>query len=211
MDSSSVIRLVTRFVDRLKYGEPITVVSGLPRSGTSMMMNMLAAGGIEPLTDDKRQPDADNTKGYFEHERVKGLGSDRDKSWLRAARGKSVKVVSHLLQFLPADNRYRVILALRDLGEVIASQNLMLERLRQPNPIGDEHAIMHCERHLAGIRRLVGLRSNFEMLEVPYARVVESPLAWAQRIAAFVGRNLDVKSMAAVVDSSLYRNRRRSE
>ena len=208
---SPVSRFVTRSLDRLKYGEPITVVSGLPRSGTSMMMNMLAAGGIEPLTDDKRLPDTDNTQGYFEHERVKELGSDRDRSWLRAARGKAVKVVSHLLQFLPADNRYCVILALRDLREVIASQNLMLERLRQPNPIGDEHAIMHCERHLEGIRRLVGVRSNFEMLEVPYAEVVDSPLLWSQRMAAFVSRDLDVQRMAAVVNSSLYRNRRRSE
>ena len=208
---SPVSRFVARSLDRLKYGEPITVVSGLPRSGTSMMMNMLAAGGIEPLTDNKRLPDTDNTQGYFEHERVKELGSDRDKSWLRAARGKAVKVVSHLLQFLPADNRYRIILALRDLGEVVASQNLMLERLKQPNPIGDENAIMHCERHLEGIRRLVGVRSNFEMLEVPYAEVVESPLLWSQRIAAFVGRNLDAQRMAAVVNSSLYRNRKRSE
>jgi hypothetical protein len=203
----TVSQFLANNFNRLKYGDPVIVVSGLPRSGTSMMMNMLAAGGIEPLTDDKRLPDSDNTQGYFEHERVKGLEAERDKSWLRMARGRAVKVVSHLLQSLPPENRYRIVLALRDLREVVTSQNIMLERLKQPNPIGDDQAIRHCERHLDGIRRLVGLRSNFEMLEVPYAEVVESPLLWSQRIATFVGRSLDAQRMAAVVDGSLYRNR----
>jgi hypothetical protein len=123
---SSISRSVMQFFDRMKYGEPIVVVSGLPRSGTSMMMNMLAAGGIEPLTDDTRLPDSDNIQGYFEHERVKNLEAERDKSWLRVARGRAVKVVSHLLQSLPPENRYRVVLALRDLREVVTSQNIML-------------------------------------------------------------------------------------
>jgi hypothetical protein len=204
---SSISRSVMQFFDRMKYGEPIVVVSGLPRSGTSMMMNMLAAGGIEPLTDDTRLPDSDNIQGYFEHERVKNLEAERDKSWLRIARGRAVKVVSHLLQSLPPENRYRVVLALRDLREVVTSQNIMLERLKQPNPIGDEQAIRHCERHLESVRRLTSVRSNFEMLEVPYAEVVQSPVVWSQRMAAFVGRKLDVQRMAAVVNGSLYRNR----
>ena len=203
----TVGQFLAKSFDRLKYGDPIIVVSGLPRSGTSMMMNMLAAGGIEPLTDDKRLPDADNIQGYFEHERVKGLEAEHDKSWLRAARGRAVKVVSHLLRSLPSDNRYRIVLALRDLREVVRSQNIMLERLKQPNPIGDDQAIRHCERHLEGVRQLASVRSNFEMLEVPYAEVVESPVVWSQRIASFVGRKLDVQRMAAVVNGSLYRNR----
>jgi hypothetical protein len=98
-------------------------------------------------------------------------------------------------------------LALRDLREVVTSQNIMLERLKQPNPIGDEQAIRHCERHLESVRRLTSVRSNFEMLEVPYAEVVQSPVVWSQRMAAFVGRKLDVQRMAAVVNGSLYRNR----
>ena len=205
--ASTLSRYLANAIDRLKYGDPVIVVSGLPRSGTSMMMNMLAAGGIEPLTDDKRLPDTDNTQGYFEHERVKGLEAERDKSWLRVARGRAVKVVWHLLQSLPPENRYRVVLALRDLREVVASQNIMLERLKQPNPIGDDQAIRHCERHLENVRRLMDVRSNFEILEVPYAEVVQSPVVWSQRMAAFVGRKLDVQRMAAVVNGSLYRNR----
>ena len=113
---------------RLRYGEPVVVVSGLPRSGTSMLMAMLEAGGLPLLTDAKRHADPDNPRGYFEMESVKSLGEQQDKAWVRNARGKGLKVISYLLKELPDDNAYRVLFARRDLAEVIRSQNVMLER-----------------------------------------------------------------------------------
>jgi hypothetical protein len=112
----------------------------LPRSGTSMLMKMLVAGGVPVITDEVRSSDEDNPGGYFEHERIKDLEEEQDKSWLRAARGKSIKVISHLLQSLPDDNYYHVILMRRDLDEILASQNIMLERREEENPIEDQKA-----------------------------------------------------------------------
>ena len=114
---------------RRRYGAPVYVVSGLPRSGTSMMMRMLEAGGIEPFTDGARVADVDNPEGYYEYERVKHLERDPDRSWVRQARGRSLKVISFLLRHLPDDNDYLVIYMRRNLDEVLRSQDKMLDRL----------------------------------------------------------------------------------
>ena len=104
----------------------VTVVSGLPRSGTSLMMQMLAAGGVELLIDQIRRADADNPRGYFELEAVKR--TRQDASWLDDAAGKAVKVIHLLLRDLPDDREYRVVMMSRDLDEVLASQQAMLAR-----------------------------------------------------------------------------------
>ena len=116
------------FLRRRRYGEPIVIVSGLPRSGTSMMMKMLEAGGVPIMTDAIRTADVDNPKGYYEYERVKELEKETDKRYVREGRGKALKVISFLLKELPDDNFYRVVFMRRDLGEVISSQNKMLDR-----------------------------------------------------------------------------------
>ncbi len=123
---------------RLKYGKPIVLVSGLPRSGTSMAMKMLSAGGMETIVDNIRTADEDNPKGYFEDERVKELAEMDDTTWIRAARGKVIKVVSSLLQYLPKDNSYKVIFMRRNLHEVLASQAKMLERRGEENTADDD-------------------------------------------------------------------------
>jgi hypothetical protein len=205
--SQSIKQLLADTVNHWRFGDPVTVVSGLPRSGTSMLMNMLAAGGMPVFVDDQRRADRDNVKGYFEYERVKGLESDPDRSWLHQARGQAIKVVSHLLRHLPPDNQYLVLLASRNLSEVLASQNLMLARLGQANPVADEKAQRLYMRHLHSVRSLAGVRSNFRLLEVPYNGVIAAANDWSRRIAAFVGRDLDHASMAGVVDARLYRNR----
>src|SRR4026209_2745330 len=107
---------LARFVRRLRYGRPIVVVSGLPRSGTSMMMQMLQAGGLEILTDAVRTPDGSNPKGYFEFEAVKDLDKGQAPAWLAGARGKAVKIVSSLVRWLPESNDYQVIFMQRNLN-----------------------------------------------------------------------------------------------
>lgn len=199
--------MLKRIMQRWRYGDAVVVVSGLPRSGTSMVMNMLQAGGLPLLTDAVRAADHDNPKGYFEMERVKRLAEDPDKSWVRGARGKGLKVISHLLKELPADNFYRVVFAMRDLGEVIASQNAMLARQGRPNPVADDRARELFRRHLVNVRVLARRAPNMEMIEVHYAAVVDAPRAAAERINRFLGGRLDAGGMAAAVDPGLYRNR----
>lgn len=192
---------------RLRYGEPVVVVSGLPRSGTSMLMAMLEAGGLPLLTDEKRHADPDNPRGYFEMESVKSLGEQQDKAWVRNARGKGLKVISYLLKELPDDNAYRVLFARRDLAEVIRSQNVMLERQQQPNPVDDAKALDLFRKHLVNVQLLMRSRRNFRLLEVGHRDALADPQRTARAINAFLGGHLDVERMAAVVDRELYRNR----
>ena len=194
-------------LQRWRSGEPVIIVSGLPRSGTSLYMNMLGAGGLPLVTDERRVADADNPKGYFELERVKRLGEDADRSWVREARGKGMKVISHLLKELPPENCYRVVFAMRDLGEVLASQNTMLARQGQPNPVDDVKARELFRRHIVNVRVMMRRQANMEMIEVHYANAIDAPHAVAARINRFVGGGLDAAAMAAVVDANLYRNR----
>ena len=192
---------------RLRFGEPVVLVSGLPRSGTSMAMKMLAAGGLEVVADGIRTADEDNPRGYFEDERVKALGESQDKRWLRRARGRAVKVISYLLKDLPPDNNYKVIFLRRDLREVLASRSKMLERRNEENGAADEQMLEIFESHLWRIDYLFKHAAHFERLDLRYAEVVAEPRRAAERINAFLGGRLDVEKMVEAVDPQLYRNR----
>ena len=172
-----------------------------------MLMSMLHAGGLSLLTDAVRTADVDNPKGYFELERVKGLASDSDTSWLKAARGKGIKVISHLLKHLPPGHRYRVILARRDLTEVIHSQDVMLQRSGEDNTLDAEQTRDLYRRHLVNARALLRGRRDMRALEVHYAAAIDDPAATAAQINRFLGGKLDEAAMAASVDPTLYRNR----
>jgi hypothetical protein len=197
-----------RRVFQKRQGEPIVVVSGLPRSGTSMLMKMLDAGGMEIMTDSERVADIDNPKGYFEYERVKDLEKETDKSYIREGRGKVLKVISFLVKDLPKDNDYRVIFMRRDLDEVLASQNKMIERLGTEDSTAAEEAMKEAYRNnIVRTRLLCKNRANFELIEVNYKGTVENPVATVRSVNAFVGGHLDEAAMREAVDGSLYRNR----
>ena len=172
-----------------------------------MLMQMLSAGGLSVWTDHERAPNDDNPRGYLELERIKSLAEDPDREWIRTARGKVIKVISHLLRHLPDDNYYRVVFSQRDLREIVASQNKMLVHRSEPNPVSDEKAIELYRKHLVNVRLLASSRSNFEMVEVGYRDTLEDPRECAQRINGFLGGRLDIDAMVGVVDRSLYRNR----
>jgi len=199
---------ISSFLRRRRYGEEVIVVSGLPRSGTSMMMKMLDATGLPIMTDHQRAADQDNPKGYFEYARVKDLAEETDKSWVRDARGKVLKVISHLLEALPDDNFYRVILMRRDFDEIIASQNKMLVRRAEENPIEDAAAKEAYIRHLVDVRFMVRKRPNFEMVEVHFTQALQAPQTFVAEVSAFLGGSLDTDAMITVVDPDLYRNRK---
>lgn len=198
---------MTHVVRKLKYGTPVFVVSGLPRSGTSMAMKMLEAGGLELVVDHVRTADEDNPKGYFEDERVKDLADMTDRNWIGDARGKAIKVVSSLLNYLPDTNYYKVVFMRRDLGEVLASQAKMLDRRGEENTASDADMLQVYRQHLEKVEFQLRFRSNFDALFVLYTDVLSDPRQEAEKMAAFLDCGLDVDKMVAMVDSKLYRNR----
>ena len=184
----------------------ITIVSGLPRSGTSMMMKMLEAGGMEILTDKIREADDDNPQGYYEFERVKKLKEDQ--AWLEDARGKAVKVISALLKDLPPGYDYKVIFMRRKLEEVLASQKQMLVRRGEPTDrVSDERLRQLFQKHLQRVAVWLDEQPNFAVIYVDYNEVLDDPAVHVNRINQFLGNTLDVEKMAGVVDKSLYRRR----
>ena len=197
---------VQRIYRRFRYGRPIVVVSGLPRSGTSMAMKMLEAGGLTVVTDGLRTADEDNPRGYYEDERVKRLHKEQDKAWLREARGKVIKIISFLLKSLPPEHNYKVVFMHRNLREIVASQNKMLARLGKPNDLPDEAAAQLLGAQVKDATFFLK-RPQFELLEMHYSETLAAARPQAERLAAFVGGGLDVGKMAAVVDEQLYRNR----
>ena len=185
----------------------ITVVSGLPRSGTSLMMQMLAASGMETLTDGLRAADDDNPRGYFEFEPVKKL--KHDAGWLPQARGKAVKVISQLLFDLPATHCYRIVFMRRDLDEVLASQAAMMAR--RATPAANQEKLRDAfSAHLQKIDAWLDQCANMTTRDVDYAALVNHPSRVAAQVNHFLGGGLDVRAMAAAVDPLLYRHRRRS-
>jgi hypothetical protein len=186
--------------------EFVTVVSGLPRSGTSLMMKMLAAGGLTILTDESRAPDADNPGGYCEFAPVRYTA--RDASWVTMARGRVVKVIYGLLSHLPPDEEYRVVLLQRDLEEVVDSQQAMLERS------ADEGAALSRDELIAGYRRQLDQlerwmieQPNFIFTTVSYNDLLNDPLPQLAGVTNLLGRPLDTQAMSNAIIPALYRQR----
>ncbi len=190
--------------------QPITIVSGLPRSGTSVMMQMLVAGGIPPLTDELRKADADNPRGYYEYERAKKIKTDR--AWLPEAEGKVVKMVHLLLLDLPLDRRYDIVFMRREPHEVVKSQSVMLARSgKQGGAIAPEQLIAVYQQQIGRVLGFLASSPRARVHEVSYNELIREPAAAARGIASFLGANggrvMDVDAMAGAVDATLYRNR----
>ncbi|HRE75092.1 MAG TPA: hypothetical protein PK798_10555 [Flavobacteriales bacterium] len=184
------------------FFEMIYVVSGLPRSGTSMMMQMIERSGLEILSDHLRTADHSNPKGYFEYEPVKKLAADN--SWLDQADGKCVKIIAQLLPYLKKDLSYKIIFMDRPIEEVLVSQNVMLGKKDQPvNPaIGEVF-----KKSLDQVFTMIANSSNMELIRVPYHDVVSNPENVALIIAKFIGKDDKYSEMAMAVDPNLYRNK----
>ena len=189
-----------------RKGEPITIVSGLPRSGTSMMMRMLGAGGISAVTDNIREADDDNPRGYYEFEKVKQI--KEDSSWLEECRGKAVKMVSALLYHLPGDKNYKVIFMRREMKEVLTSQRKMLQRLdREGADVSEEEIKEKYEKHLLKLEGWLARQANIDVVYVSYNEVINHPEENARLVDSFLGGRLNIEEMTKVVDQSLYRQR----
>ncbi len=179
----------------------ITVVSGMPRSGTSLAMQMLNAGGVPALTDNCRAADAHNPHGYFEYEAVKHLA--RDASWLGSARGKAVKIIYRLLRYLPQEFEYRIVFMERALDEIFASQRDMLRARGNATAGQDEQRIIAAFRaELDEARAWLAEQSNMRTIFAPYGEIIARPEQWAGELSRFLD-GLDTTAMVASVDPRL--------
>jgi hypothetical protein len=186
----------------------IIVVSGLPRSGTSMIMKMLKLARLEVLTDNQRTADENNPKGYYEFERVKKLKAG-DFDWLLTARGKVVKVISALLEYLPNQYQYKIIFMRRNMDEVLSSQRQMLIRDGyQGGNIPDEKLAALFENHLKIMESWLEQQPNMSTLYISYNQILRDPETEVNRINLFLGGKLDMEAMLQGIDQDLYRERR---
>jgi hypothetical protein len=187
--------------------QTVYIVSGLPRSGTSMMMQMLEAGGLQIVTDNIRTADDDNLQGYFEFERIKQL-KEGDSAWMGQACGKVLKVISALLEHLPDHYHYKIIFMERDLSEVLASQRKMLERRGKPANKEDDVMFSNLyKKHLIKVKAWLSGKTNFEVIYIGYKDLMENPKRYSEDIARFIDAPLDVQKMANVPQERFYRQR----
>ena len=192
---------------RRKAKPTITIVSGLPRSGTSMTMKMLDAGGIPPLTDHIRTADDDNPKGYYEYERAKKL-REGDTEWIPEAEGKVVKVIGALLMHLPASYQYRVLFMRREMEEILASQARMLENRSEENKVDNETMAALFAKHLKQIEDWMNSQPNLKYIDVDYNLMLSNPRPQIRKINQFLGGDLNEAAMLEVIDPQLYRQRK---
>ena len=199
--------LLNKLFNRRRAAPPIVVVSGLPRSGTSMMMRMLEAGGLPPLMDGLRAPNDDNPLGYYEFERVKKL-PEGDVGWLPEARGHAVKIIAALLPHLPDSATYRVLFMRRAMSEILASQRRMLiRRGEDADAVDDAEMARLFTQHLGQVFAWMDARPNVSYLEVDYNAMVADPTAQVAAITGFLGVGLDRAAMVAAVEPGLWRQR----
>ncbi len=198
-----------KILNKKGFKNNFIIVSGLPRSGTSMMMKMLEAGGIEVVTDNIRKADDDNPRGYYEFEKVKKI--KENSSWLEDCRGKAFKMVSELLYHLPkdSDKKYKVIFMRREMSEMLASQKKMLERKGEKGAgISDEKMAELFKKHLQKIEKWLAEQKNFEVIYIKYNNVIKDSETNARVVNEFLGGWLNLEKMVSTVDKSLYRQRK---
>lgn len=206
MKSNTIFSYLQK-LSRPKSAGEIIVVSGLPRSGTSMMMKILEAGGLDVFTDHERVPDEDNPQGYYEFERVKALRTG-DSTWVPMAAGKAVKVISALLEFLPPPYTYKIIFMRRNLDEVLASQRQMLIRSGEdPGKVSDEEMKKLFRAHLEKVETWLAAQPHMQALYLSYNDLLDAPEPHLAQVQAFIGKEMSLPGMAQVIQHSLYRQR----
>jgi hypothetical protein len=189
----------------------ITVVSGYPRSGTSLMMQMLEAGGLPVLRDEAFRPaDERNPRGYYETKAALNLSADRQTTdWVAGAPGKAVKVIAYQLRFLPPEFNYHVIFMRRRIAEVLASSG-KFKLLREDSPLSESEKMMSFKTEYVVYEAWLMKQPHLPALFVYYNDLMDGPAAPVTRIRELLGLSLDADKMVAVIDPALYRNREAS-
>jgi hypothetical protein len=202
MDEPIGIGSINHARSKTELDQTVIIVSGLPRSGTSMMMQMLRAGGLEILGDEKRAADESNPKGYLEYEPVKQLM--KDNSWLADAKGKVVKIVAPLLPHIRNDINYQIIFMARPLSQVTTSQKNMLKRLNRSGAnISDRQLASTFMKQIKNVTLMLENYPNVSAITVNYNNAIDRPDTVANQVNEFLNGRLDQQKMSAVVDSKL--------
>ncbi|MFW9873621.1 MAG: sulfotransferase domain-containing protein [Candidatus Thorarchaeota archaeon] len=183
----------------------VIIVSGLPRSGTSMLMKILENCGFTILTDKIRKSDIDNPLGYYEFEKVKSL--DKDNTWLNLAQGKVVKIVSPLLKYLPNDMKFKVIFIERNLNEIMSSQNKMLRNRKEESIVSDEELTKIFKNHINKTKELLSSKKNIEVIYINYNKILRGEESEYNKVKFFLNKNIDIEKMKEAVEQRLHRNR----
>ncbi len=183
----------------------ITVVSGLPRSGTSLVMQMLEKGGMEILIDHVRKPDENNIHGYYEYDKIKSLR--KDASWLGEAEGKAVKIIAQLLPFLLPGYQYSVLFIERSMEEVLLSQSKMMNDLGQKTASDSGQLASIFGQQVNRVKQWVENRTNIRMLCLQYSHLILNPVEEVKRIPEFLDVDMDVKAIISVIDPSLWHHK----
>jgi hypothetical protein len=201
-------KLFTGFGKKTLPGKkPVIVVSGLPRSGTSMMMKILAEAGVAIMTDALRKADTDNPNGYYELEAVKQMEAGNS-AWLAGAGGKAVKIISSLLEYLPAQYSYKIIFMEREIQEILASQRTMLERRKEKSEVDDAQIAEQFRKHLSLIKPWLARQANMEVLYISYNSLMLNPEPYCRRVIDFIAcEPHHLERMLSVPNGELYRNR----
>lgn len=196
-----------RLLNMSNSDKTIYVVSGLPRSGTSMMMQMLEAGGFQIVTDNIRTADDDNLQGYYEFEKIKQL-KDGNSAWVGLACGKVIKVISALLEHLPGLYQYKIVFMERDLLEVLVSQRKMLERRGKPVTEEEDVKFLNLyQKHLVKVKNWLSDQGNLDVIYINYNDLLDNPKKYAMEVARFMEAPLDVQRMASIPEERLYHQR----
>ena len=183
----------------------ITIVTGIPRSGTSLIMQMLQKGGMEILTDNVREADESNPKGYFEYEKVKSLQTDS--SWLLDGDGKAVKIIAQLLKYLLLQFEYKVIFIERNMEEILLSQQKMLKKMGQKTQSQNTILSNIFKKQIEDSKTWLETKTNISTLYIKHTDSIFHAQETANQINEFLGLNLNEKEMTRAVDKTLYRQR----
>ncbi len=193
--------------NQTKTRDFVIVVSGLPRSGTSLMMQILAANGLPLLVDNQRKADESNPQGYFEYQPVKTL--KQNAQWLHLAKGKAVKIISNLLFYLPKDWHYKVIFLQRDLDEIITSQQRMLANLNKQAPLKDPTELKALlAAHLLQVQQWLAQQPNINVFKIPFTDLIFQPEKVLPQLQKFLQWPIDLQQSKRVIRPDLYRSRK---
>ena len=182
------------------------IASGLERSGTSLLMQILHAGGVPMAFDTaSRPPDDNNPRGYFELEGGKIISRLMNGTLpLADYRGRFIKITAFGLKYLPP-GKYRIIYTERNIEEVLDSMEKMA-KLQDQNREETKASFIKLNEMIKG---LIAKREDVEVLFVNYNQVVADPKTQVKKICEFLGsREIDDAAMIAAVDAKLYRKRR---
>ena len=174
------------------------VVTGFPRSGTSLMMQILEGAGVDVLTDNKRQPDTNNEKGYFELDAVKNTLVDQQ--YLAELPGKAVKIVFPLLRFTKPAFPLKVIWMDRDLASTLMSQ----DKMKNNDAIGASFQLLeNMQKEKVLHETWLNQHDHISYLRVNFNDLIQNPEKQLARLVEFLELSVSTEALVNIVNPKM--------